>query len=103
MRFKEVGISTARIKGLKEEPYWFEHHCFWAWGINFEEASYLGFLNLSTIYLDEEEEKAEDVCNKFNIMAIGRIGADKWVDVKDKFVCKTFKDLNIIIAALKIH
>lgn len=126
MRFKEVGISTARIKGLKEEPYWFEHHCFWAWGINFEEASYLGFLNLSTIYLDEEEEKAEDVCNKFkmafkeawihdgdrvavmhdrngNIMAIGRIGADKWVDVKDKFVCRTFKDMNVVITSLKIH
>ena len=23
MRFKEVGISTARIRGLNEKPYWF--------------------------------------------------------------------------------
>lgn len=126
MKFKEVGISTARIKGLKEEPYWFEHHCFWAWGINFEETSYLGVLNLSNIYLAEEQDKAKEACDKFKmafkeawihdgdrvavmhdkngtVIAIGRIGADKWVDVKDKFVCKTFKDLNIIITALKIH
>lgn len=38
-----------------------------------------------------------------NIMAIGRIGADKWVDVKDKFVCRTFKDMNVVITSLKIH
>ena len=65
MRFKEVGISTARIRGLNEKPYWFEHRCFWAWRLTFEEASYLGFLNLSTIYLAEEKENAEAICMDF--------------------------------------
>lgn len=38
-----------------------------------------------------------------SVRAIGRAGQDSWIDVTDKFVKKTFKELNIVITSLKVH
>ena len=37
-----------------------------------------------------------------SVLAIGRIGQDVWIDTKDKFVKKTFAELNINIESLKV-
>ena len=126
MKFQKVNIATARIKGLKKSPYYFAHHCYYAWDIIFENTSTLLFHNLPFIKVGNTEDEGEIFCNQlkenFNkahiydgdivsvifednghVLAIGNIGEDVWIDVNDKFIKKTFAELNIVITSLKVY
>lgn len=126
MKFQKVNIATARIKGLKKSPYYFDHHCYYAWDIMFEDTSTLFFYNLPFIKVGNTEEEGEVFCNQlkenFNeahiydgdkvavifgddgrVLAIGNTGEDAWIDTTDKFVKKTFAELNIVITSLKVY
>ena len=126
MKFQKVNIATARIKGLKKPPYYFDHHCYYAWDIMFEDTSTLFFYNLPFIKVGNTEEEGEVFCNQlkenFNeahiydgdkvavifgddgrVLAIGNTGEDAWIDTTDKFVKKTFAELNIVITSLKVY
>lgn len=126
MKTQTISIATARINGLTASPYYFEAKCFWAWKIMFSDTSTLGFFNLPFIKVGDNEEEAVIFCNRLknkfkqanihdgdkvavifgedgNARAIGRTGTDLWIDVDDKFVIKTFKELNINIKSLKVY
>lgn len=126
MKFQEVNIATARIEGLKKAPYYFDHHCYFAWNIMFSDTSTLGFTNLPFIKVGDTEEEGVVFCNQLkenfkqanihdgdkvavlyeangHVRAIGCIGQDSWIDAEDKFVKKTFEELNIVITSLKVH
>ncbi len=126
MNFQEVNIATARIEGLKKSPYYFNHQCYWSWDIIFFDTSTLTFNNLPFIKVGDTEEEGVSFCNQLkenfkqaniydgdkvavlfeangDIRAISSIGQDSWIDVTDKFVNKTFKELNIVITSLKVH
>ena len=125
MKTQVVNIATASINGLTKSPYYFEHHCYYAWDIMFEDSSTLSFDNLPFIKVGETKKEAETFCNMIkdnfkkayihegdkvaiifekdgHVIAIGSIGKDMWIDVTDKFVKKTFKELNINITSLKV-
>ena len=127
MQFRRIVIATAEIKGLNKGPYYFNHHCFWAWSLMFENpSSLLAFRNLPVIYLAYDEKEANEVCRQFknafkkaniregdevalicntkgDILAIGRTNSDSWVDVyQDRFKVKTFKELKLNISSLKV-
>ena len=126
MTFKDVNITTARIEGLEKEPYYFEHKCYWAWDIIFSTPNTFAVKNLTWIKMGDDSKEADKFCNmlkrnfkKANIhegdkvtlvfethgrvIAIGSIAQDKWIDVRDKFAVKRFKDLNIIVKKLKVY
>jgi len=126
MKFEKICIATARIKGLTKSPYYLEHHGYFAWDIMFYDTSTLMFDNLPCIEVGNTVEEAVNFCNQLkenfkqgnihdgdkvavifkengHVRAIGRIGQDLWVDVDDKFVKKTFEELDIIITSLKVH
>ena len=126
MKSQEVNIATARIEGLNKPPYYFEHHCYFAFDILFSDSSSLAFLNLAFIKAGDTEEGAVLFCNQIKenfkqagiqegdavailygpdryVRAIGRLGQDLWIDVEDKFIKKTFKELNIVITSLKVY
>lgn len=131
MKFKKVNIATARIKGLKKEPYFLDNW-FWGWEIVFSDFSTLGISNFLLdhaliIDVGDTEEEGKVTCNQIrenfknshikngdriallyesngSIIAIGNLAEDSWIDVQDNFVKKTFKELNIIIiSSLKVH
>lgn len=125
MANNKINVATAQIRGLTESPYYFEHNCFYAWKIMFSNPSTL-FLNLPVIKVGNTKEEGEIFCNQlkknFNeahiyegnkvavifedggcILAIGNIGEDAWIDANDKFVKKTFAELNIDIKSLKVY
>lgn len=64
MKFQKVNIATARIKGLKKPPYYFDHRGYYAWDIMFEDTSTLLFNNIPFIYVGNTEEEAEIFCNQ---------------------------------------
>ena len=64
MKFQRVNIATARIKGLKNSPYYFEPHCYYAWDIIFEDTSTLFFNNLPFIKVGNTEEEGKVFCNQ---------------------------------------
>jgi len=126
MKCQNVNIATAQIKGLKNSPYYFKHHCYYAWDIMFEKTSTLLFDNLAFIKVGDHEKDAVIFCDKIKenfseahiydgnkvavlfgddgkIIAIGNIGEDAWIDVTDGFVKKTFENLNITITSLKVY
>lgn len=126
MKFQKINIATARITGLTEPPYYFDHHCYYAWDIVFQDASTFAFNNLPSIKVGETEEEGEIFCNilKENfkrahiydgdkvavifgndgyILAIGKPGKDVWIDTNDKFKVKNFKQLNVVITSLKVY
>jgi len=126
MKFQKVNIATARIKGLEELPYYFEHNCYYAWDIVFEDTSTFSFYNLAFIKVGNTKEEGEIFCNQFKdnfkeahiydgdkvavifgddgrVLAIGNIGEDTWIDTNDKFIKKTFAELNIVITSLKVY
>ena len=125
MKFQDVSIATARIKGLNMFPYYHEHFDFNAVDIYFEDTSTFRFYNLSGIKVGNNKEEVEHFCNilksHFNeahihdgdkvavifgddgvVLAIGKPGEDAWIDVTDLFVKKTFAELNIVITSLKV-
>jgi hypothetical protein len=126
MKCQEINIATARIEGLTKPPYYFDHRCFYAWSITFSDTSTLFFNNLSFIKVGDTEEEGENFCNQLkenfkeahihegdkiavifendcNVIAIGSLGEDLWIDVTDKFVKKTFEELNIVITSLRVY
>jgi len=126
MKFQEVNIATARINGLTKQPYYFDHHCYWAWSIIFSDSSTSRFYNLPVIEVGDTEEEGIVLCNQLkenfkqahiydgdkvavlfeangSVRAIGSLGEDSWIDAGDKFVKKTFEELNIIITSLKVY
>lgn len=127
MRAEKISIATAKITGLKSNPYYFDSKCFWAWNIMFYESSTLLFDNLPYIWLSEDsQEEAKKNCDELKeqfasagiyegdkvaimfkeggpVMAIGRIGGNDWIDVEDHFRRKTFEELNIDIISLIVH
>lgn len=120
----KVNFTTAKINGLNEHPFYFEHHCDYAWGITFPDKP---FFNLAYIYVGRTKEEAMFYYNQFKgnfdqagifdgdtvailsdkkngfVRAIGSIGQDSWIDVKDKFACKTLKELKVKIDSFKVH
>lgn len=126
MKCQKINIATSRIEGLTKPPYYFDHRCFYAWSITFSDTSTLLFNNLPFIRVGDTEEEGEKFCNQLkenfkeahiyegnkvavifkndgNIIAIGSLGADLWIDVTDKYVKKTFEELNIVITSLKVY
>jgi len=126
MKKRRINIATARIKGLTKPPYYFEHRGFYAWSVTFSDSSTLGFDNLPFIKVGDTKEEGEILCNQLkenfkeahihegdkvavifnndgNVIAIGSIGKDLWIDVTDKFAKKTFKELNIVITSLRVY
>lgn len=126
MKFQEVNIATARIKGLEKPPYYFEHGWYYAWDIILESTSPVSFCNLPFIKVGDTQVEGEIFCNQLKenfkeahiydgnkvavifgdggyVLAIGCMGEDAWVDATDKFVKKTFSDLNIVITSLKVY
>jgi hypothetical protein len=125
MKFKKVNIAKAQIEGLTKQPYYFEHHCYYAWDITFKKASTTAFRNLCFIFVGGTEEEGKILCDKFkknfnkadisdgdtvdiifekgSVIAIGSRTSDLWVDVNDKFKPKHFKDLNIVVKDLKVY
>lgn len=125
MAHREIGIATARIYELTEDPYYFEAKCYFAANIMFDETSTLMFYNLPFIYLGESLEEARKtwervkenfkkagiyekkrvaiIFEKGDVIAIGSAGRDCWIDVSDEFKVKTFKKLNIDITSLKVY
>ena len=41
--------------------------------------------------------------NDYNVIAIGKLGENLWIDVTGGFVAKAFGDLNIVITSLKVY
>lgn len=126
MKKKKICIATAKIKGLNDSPYYFEHHCYYAWKIMFEDTSTLFVNNLPFIKVGDTKEEGEIFCNHLkenfneahiyegnkvavifeddgNVLAIGSTGKDEWIDTTDKFVKKTFAELNINIKSLIVY
>ena len=119
----ELCIATAKIKGLDTPPSYWDHHCDYVWSITFEEPStFVG--NLAFIELGNTLEEAMDnyflfkdnfdralICEgdkvsilfANSILAIGCIGEDSWIDVRDKFSLKTFKEFKIKIDSLNVY
>lgn len=125
MSNSEIGIVTATIQGLNDGPYYFHSKCFWAWEIDFKNPSNLFVDNIPYIYLHEDSEKeAKKACKKLkanfekagifegdriaiitkdsNVKAIGRLGGKSWIDVENKFVIKTFKELDLQVDSLTV-
>lgn len=126
MKSKEISIATARISGLDKTAFYSWERCYFAWNIMFFDTSTTLFSNLAFIKVGDNHEEARDFCNQIKnnfkqayihdgdkvavifdehgyVRAIGCIGKDLWIDVDDKFVAKTFKELNIKINSLKVH
>lgn len=126
MKFQKVNIATARIEGLTDSPYYVEHYGCCCWNIMFNDTSTLEFCNISFIKVGNTKEEGEIHCNQIKenfkeahihegdkvavifgndgkVLAIGKTGEDAWIDTTDKFVKKTFEELNIFITSLKVY
>ena len=64
MKCQGINIATARIHGLNRPPYYFDHKCFYAWGIDFSDSSTLFFNNLPVIKVGDTKEQGEIYCNQ---------------------------------------
>ena len=129
MKFKRVSIATARIEGLAKPPYYFKHG-YYAWDILFHDSSTVSLCDLPYIKVGDTEEEGnlfydqlkknfneahindgdkvavileDDAFDEGLVLAIGNIGENAWIDVTDKFVKKTFAELNIIPISLTVY
>lgn len=128
MKIQKASIATARIHGLKKPPYPVNGSHSYAWDISFSDASTLRFENILTIIEADTIEEAEAFFHPIkrafrkakihdddkvailfdeaygNIIAIGCLGKDAWVEVKNHhFTKKDFDTLNIVISSLKVY
>lgn len=121
---KRIGITSATIEGLDKKPYHFKEKCCWAWNLLFSDRPST-FLNLCAMYMGKNKTEALETYYSFKntftdnfifdgdrvaviyddagIVAIGKNGKDSWIDVRDKFKEKTFKELNLIIESLVVE
>ena len=115
MEKNTIGITIATIKGLNDKVYYFDHKCYWAWDIKFTDYPLFTFDNLCWLYMGDTQDEARKTRRKFKkvfdnnyisdgsrvaviydddgVIAIGRSNHDCWIDVRDKFKIKTFKQL----------
>jgi len=61
----KLNVTTARIHGLNDEPYWFEHRLFYAWAITFSDCLYHNLFNLDYIKVGDTEKKDEKAAKAF--------------------------------------
>ncbi len=124
MKVQEVNFATARIKGLTNQPYYFEHRCFYAWNIKLETT--LEFNDILIVNVGQTEEGGKIFCNQlkenFNkahiyegdrivvifkddgkVIAIGNKGEDVWIDITDNLSKKSFAELDIEFTSLKVY
>ena len=116
MKKKSIGITAATIYGLKEKPYYNNHKCFWSWDIKFKDYPLFTFCNM-LLYMGETEQEARETKRKimaaFNkakisegnrvpviyhnseVIAIGKPYCDFWIDIKDHYKIKKFKELKL--------
>jgi len=55
------------------------------------------------VHIYEGDKVAVIFKDNGQILAIGNTGEDAWIDTTDKFVKKTFAELNIVITSLKVY
>ena len=60
MKAQDVNFATARIKGLTDQPYYFEQCCFYAWNIKIETT--LKFNDILIINVGQTEEEGKISC-----------------------------------------
>lgn len=103
---EDFSIATARIHGLNSNPYFFDHRCYWAYDIWFDESSTMKFTNLPCIKAGNTEKEAKKfwayLNYKFNLLSISEgdkvaiifdkngnvryisaIGENSWIDMCD--------------------
>ena len=123
-----IYITTSRIYGIDAEPEYLEAQCVYLWHITFSNSSCPAYLFRHTCLYKtgNEEEESHVFCRQlkasfreagifegdrvvviFNeegrVIAVGRRGEDKYVDVSDMFFVKTFKELNLSIPSLMVY
>ena len=128
MKSYELGISIARISGLEKDFYFFDEKRYYAWKIKFSKVSTIWIGNLPFIYLGKTEKEAKKTIAKYKnnfseakitendmvavmfdindmneIIAIESLGHKKWVDVRDGFKVKSFKELELEIKTLRVY
>lgn len=127
MRARKIQVAYATINGVTSEPYWFEHKSYFVWDIIFSKSSCTLFSDLPYIKVGDTWEEAHKFCvqlkkqfarakiadgdkvtvlfgNDGHPIAIGSTRKkDSWVDVRDNFTKKSFKELNILVTSLEMH
>ena len=122
----DVCIATARINGLNKLPYYFKERGFYAVDIKFTDSSTLLFDQVPFINIGNTREEAKTIWSLlkknfsdahihnedkvavifnmfYQVVAIGNIGNDVWIDVINGFSKKSFRELNITITSLKVY
>ena len=113
---KRITIGTSRIEGLTYEPHYDEENHYFYWKFTFTDSSMLLYQDLSFVCIGDDREAAKghyaEVCEKLRacdiregekvavlseddgkVIAIAGIGEETWIDVKDWYTLKSFKDL----------
>lgn len=120
MAVKNFSTATGKILGLNQEPYYFDHHCYWASSITFDDISDLCVKNMSVIRMGDTLEEAKEFWDNikenfkkaginnrdkvdiiFNIktgepVALGNEATKLWIDVEDKFTLKSYRGLKAL-------
>ena len=120
----EINITTAKIYGLNELPYYLNEKCCWMWSLMFDERPCFSFNNLPFIYMGKQKQEAIDkyveIAKRFKsigiyngdkvaiiydsngVIAIGKSYKDHWIDVRNNFQVKTFKTLKLNFDSLVV-
>lgn len=121
-----IKIATGEINGLNKEPYYHNDLCAYFWDITFSNTSCFLFNNIPFIKVGNTEEESISFCNKLKkvfkeanihdgervaiifknsgkVIAIGKLGLNLWIDVRNNFALKTFKELKINIRSLRLY
>lgn len=122
-----IGIATAHMRALSKYPFYFGVRGYYAWSIMFYNTSTFKFHNLPFVKVGDTRQEAEATCQKFknnfkqaqifdeekiaiifnldngDVIAIGKIGANSWIDVRNHFSNKDFNELNIKIDCLTVY
>ena len=121
-----INMAFARIEDERAMPLYLTDLCCYIWEITFEYVSTKKFNNPLNIKVGDTEAKAiaarhQIVLNfseanihwgdkvaiifneEGNILALGKMEEDVWLDVTQDFKKKSFAELNIDITSLKIY
>lgn len=69
MKFQEVNVATARIKGLEKPPYYFDHHCVIMFGTLCSKTLLLFLLEIFLLLMLETPKRKA----KFSAISLKRI------------------------------
>ena len=120
-----IHIAVATIHGVDDAIEYIKEKDFYSWSLTFTNTT-ASFFNLAHIYLGKEYDVAECIKADFkerftrakifdgnrvavifddsgNILAIGAINSQLWIDTNNKFTTKRFKDLNLNLDSLIYH